>query len=118
MLFLMFAGMVFLFAFMEGAHAGFVGGVIGLVVGLALASAFYVGVIEYLKRAIRGAELWRPGISDPKREDRFVDVVLGWIFMLPAFAWFIACSALAAWLTDFLIRCWQSGGWHWLAQQC
>ena len=105
--FRLLAGIVFMFAFMEGKQAGVGGAFIGLVVGLAMGSVFYFALVAFGRWAIRRAELWRPGIFDPPQDHTFVSMLIGWSLFFVAIVWFIACVAFASWFTSFLVRCWQ-----------
>ena len=103
----LFAAITFCGAITVGLHSGFVGGLIGLAVGITLASAFYFGAFVYLTFAVRVGEALWPGISDlsdSSKKPPFIGLVVGWIMVLIYLAWFIVCCGSAVWLTSFLIR--------------
>jgi hypothetical protein len=112
MLFLMFACIVFLFAFMQGIHVGIVGTLIGVVVGAVAACGFYFSLRFVGGRWFLRLETWTPETFHPPQNEPFRSKLAGGILWFASLAWFIICSAFSAWLTDFLIRCSQSGGRH------
>jgi hypothetical protein len=107
MIFLTFAFTIFGIALAVGVQAGTVGTLIGLVVGLAMGSLYYLSLIGADRWRVRQVERWWPGVTaDPSRHIPLSGYLFGFSLWLALVVWFVIFAACAAWFTAFLVQRW------------
>jgi hypothetical protein len=111
------AGVLVFVALREGAHAGILGVLIGLGVGLTVASASILGVIAYRDSVLRLLTILAPHVRGPllaprseSAENRgttiFALFLIKWLTLAACAVWYGACFECSLRVTSFLLQYW------------
>ena len=103
------AGIIFMFAFMEGIKAGILGTLIGLVVGIGTALVFFyggyifhvwlpkrLGVLELMMRYAEEESL--------STKEKVLSVIYWTIIIFVSLVWFVLCCLCSFYLTRILLK--------------